>query len=128
MRQPAADILLIEDSLTQARQFQLWLVEAGYSVEIVHDGAQGLLQARNRPPRLILLDIELPTISGFHVLACLKRDARMRGTAIAMLTSHASEQNAIRARQLGADGLISKYTERMRFCALVAESLSPAYD
>ncbi|HYF61650.1 MAG TPA: response regulator [Herpetosiphonaceae bacterium] len=125
MRQP--DILLIEDSPTQARQYQLWLAAAGYSVEVVHDGAQGLIHARNRRPRLILLDIELPTISGFHVLAWLKSDSRMRGTAIAMLTSHASEQNAIRARQLGADTLISKLTERTRFCELIAEALPPAH-
>jgi DNA-binding response OmpR family regulator len=126
MSQHTTDILLIEDSPTQACQFQLWLAQAGYSVQIVNDGAQGLLQARNRPPRLILLDIELPTISGFHVLACLKSDARMQRTQIAMLTSYASEQNAIRARRLGADGLISKHTDRTRFCELVAESLLAA--
>ena len=116
-----ADILLIEDSPTQAQQFQLWLTSAGYSVDIVHDGAQGLLQARHSTPRLILLDIELPTISGFHILACLKREQRIQHTPIAILTTHSDAQNTLRARRLGAECLISKHTDRGQFCALVED-------
>ncbi len=118
-----ADILLIEDSPTQAQQFQLWLNQLGYSVDVVHDGAEGLLQARHSNPRLILLDIELPTISGFHILACLKREQRTQHTPIAILTNHADEQNRVRAMRLGAECLISKYTDRAQFCALVEAAL-----
>ncbi len=118
-----ADILLIEDSPTQAQQFQLWLSYAGYSVDIIQDGAEGLLHARHANPRLILLDIELPTISGFHILACLKRDQRTQHTPIVMLTNHAGVQNAMRAKRLGAECLISKYTDREQFCALVEAAL-----
>lgn len=72
---------------------------------------------------MILLDSELRTISRFYVLASLKRDARMLHTPIMMVTSHAAEQNAMRAHCLGATCLICKCTERAAFCEQVGESL-----
>src|SRR5437867_823404 len=95
------DILLIEDSPSQALQFRLVLQRAGSRVRVVVDGAEGWHIACADLPKLILLDIDLPTLDGFQILARLKRDRVTTAIPVLMLTNREHISNVERAISLG---------------------------
>lgn len=64
-------ILLFEDNPSQALYLQSILQGGGYQVRVAHDGGDGWRLARTARPRLILLDVGLPTLDGFQVLSDL---------------------------------------------------------
>lgn len=117
------DILLIEDSTTQALRFQLMLERAGYSVAVVADGIAGWRAVCAAAPRLVLLDIDLPSLDGFQVLARLKRDQRTAGIPVVMLTHRDTAGNVQRALELGADDYLYKDDVDAELCAVVAQTI-----
>lgn len=104
----AIDVLLIEDSPSQALRFQLVLQRAGYNVKTVADGDEGWQQAYTDLPKLILLDINLPTLDGFQVLARLKWGRTTACIPVIMLTRCDYLNTVERALDLGADDYLFK--------------------
>ncbi len=102
------NILLIEDSPSQALQFWLLLTNAGYEVRIVSDGREGWIDACNSHPGLILLDVNLPSLNGFQVLSRLKRNRTTADIPVVMLSSHDSVFQVEQALELGADDYLFK--------------------
>lgn len=102
------DILLIEDSPSQALRIQLLLQRAGYTVQIAIDGAAGWRQVYAATPRLILLDVDLPTFDGFQLLAGLKRDPATAHIPVVMLTDRDHIGSVERAIALGANDYLFK--------------------
>lgn len=98
-----ADILLIEDSPSQGLQLQLLLQRAGYQVRIATDGVQGWRQAHTHPPKLVLLDVNLPTLDGFQVLTRLKRDRTTAKLPVIILSTSNHVSDVERAISLGTD-------------------------
>lgn len=101
-------LLLIEDSPAQALRFRLLLERAGYAVEVVGDGGQGWQRVCAALPRLVLLDIDLPTLDGFQVLARLRRGRATRMVPVIMLTNREHISHVERALALGADDYLFK--------------------
>jgi DNA-binding response OmpR family regulator len=101
-------ILIIEDSSSQALRLRLLLERAGYRVQVASDGISGVQQAQNEAPALILLDVNLPCMNGFDVLAALKHNTTTCHISIVMLTSEDSIDDVERAIELGADGYLFK--------------------
>ncbi|MEI7645467.1 MAG: response regulator [Chloroflexales bacterium] len=116
-----SDILLIEDSQSQAMRFRLMLEREGYSVDIVADGAAGWRTACADPPRLILLDIDLPSLDGFQVLGRLKRDRSTSEIPVVMLTHRDNVSSVQRAIDLGADDYLFKDDAPYELCASIAQ-------
>lgn len=121
-----SDILLIEDSPTQALRFRLMLERAGYQVAIAVDGAAGWRQACARPPRVILLDIDLPSLDGFQILDRLKRDRRTAAIPVVMLTHRDNVASVQRAIDLRASDYLFKDDAPYELCATVAQALEAA--
>ena len=119
------DILLIEDSPSQALRFMLMLRRAGYEVQIANDGAEGWRLACSEPPRLILLDVDLPTLDGFQVLSRLKRGRATAAIPVLMLTNREHVSNVERAIELGADGYLFKDDVVDLLCPSVRQLLDP---
>jgi DNA-binding response OmpR family regulator len=119
------DILLIEDSPSQALQFRLVLQRAGYRVRVVADGAEGWRAACADQPRLILLDIDLPTLDGFQILRRLKRDRATLAIPILMLTNREHISNVERAIALGADDYLFKDDAVSQLVLSVPQLLNP---
>ncbi len=117
------DILLIEDSPSQALNFQLILQRAGYRVETAVDGAEGWRQACAHHPRLILLDIDLPSLDGFQVLARLKRGRATAAIPVIMLTHRDHISNVNRAIELGASDYLFKDDVPVQLDAVVGHFL-----
>lgn len=79
-------------------------------VQTLSDGGEALawLTTTEHLPDLILLDINMPGLSGFDVLEALKADERLRRVPVVMLTSSDLSADVARAYELGASGFISK--------------------
>lgn len=122
------DILLIEDSPSQALHIQLLLQRAGYSVLIAQSGIHGYRQACIVHPRLILLDINLPKINGFQVLRSLKQQDATRAIPVVMLTDRDRLGDVEQAFALGADGYLPKQDAANQLYATIAQFVSAATD
>jgi CheY-like chemotaxis protein len=101
-------VLVVEDSQTQAMHLQALLAGQGLRVLVAGDGPEGLEKARECGPDIILLDLELPTMSGFEVCKSLKEE---RGTAdipVIMFTRYDDQAAVIQGFQTGAVEYIPK--------------------
>ena len=101
-------ILLVEDSRTQALRFQLELAHYGLKVEVASDGNAALAAARTHSPDAIVLDIDLPELDGYSVCRMLKADPATAHIPIVMLTRYDDAQAALVGLDLGAVDYIPK--------------------
>jgi DNA-binding response OmpR family regulator len=102
-------ILVVEDDPDIALSLRLKLErEGGFSVEVVSDGAKGLAHAKDRPPDLVLLDLNLPGLDGFAVCRALRAHPPTAQVPIIMLTARIGEDDRVAGLDLGADDYITK--------------------
>jgi two-component system, OmpR family, phosphate regulon response regulator PhoB len=104
----AIDVLLIEDSKTQAAQIKATLESVGLEVRVAYDGQEGLREVMERRPDLIVLDVKLPGMDGFQVCRRLKRTPETQTIPIIMLTEKDGAQATMSGIQAGADDYIPK--------------------
>jgi len=97
---------VVEDEVRLAEAVQRGLAAEGMSVDIVHNGVDGLWAASEQPYDVIVLDIMLPRLSGYRVV----EELRERGiwTPVLMLTAKDGEYDQVDAFDLGADDYLTK--------------------
>ena len=101
-------ILVVDDEPYIGRIVQLKLESGPYDVDVVHDGRSALdLLRADKPVDLILLDIMMPHMSGFDVLAELRRLPHRADTPVMMLTAKGQETDRERAAELGASDFLT---------------------
>jgi two-component system response regulator len=127
------EILLIEDSLEDAELTIRVLKEQNLANRLVwlKNGAAGLdfLFGRGayagrgvaEAPRLVLLDLNLPKISGLEVLQQLKADARTRKIPVVVLSSSTQDKDILRTYDLGVNSYVSKPVHFEEFAAVVTQ-------
>jgi CheY-like chemotaxis protein len=116
-------ILLIEDN-EQNRYLLCYLLERhGYRVVCASDGRRGIELAAELTPDIILLDIQLPTMSGYGVARALRGCAVLRDTAIIAVTSHAMAGDREKALESGCIGYIEKPIQATTFVAQMESML-----
>ncbi len=98
-------ILVIEDEDGIIHLINLYLKDAGFTVVVAKDGADGLALHAREHPDLVILDIMLPAIDGFEVC---RRIRAWSNTPILMLTARGDEENRISGLELGADDYLVK--------------------
>ncbi|MBN2007563.1 MAG: response regulator transcription factor [Anaerolineae bacterium] len=116
-------ILLIEDDEALAQLVQLLLERAGYSVRAANNGERGLDIAQQTPPDLVLLDILMPDMDGWHVYEGLRR---ITDAPVLFLTALGDEHNITYGLGLGADDYIVKPFGYKELVTRVKASLSRA--
>ncbi len=114
----SATILLVEDNPLNRDMLTRRLQRRGFQVRTAEDGRQGLEQALQAPPDLILLDISLPEMDGLEVARRLRADERTAHLPIIALTAHAMKEDRDRVLAAGCDAY---YTKPVDFAALLAE-------
>lgn len=114
-------IAVVEDSPVIWRLVRACLEP--HRCEWAADGEKGLELVRRIQPELLVLDIGLPTMSGWDVADALKKDPRTWSVPILILTAHAAESNRERANVLGAAGFLTKPFNPMNLGKLVEEIL-----
>lgn len=88
----ADHILVVEDSTPIRRLVEICLRGLGPSIVTVADGYSALASARSDPPTLVVLDIGLPGIDGWEVLAALRAHPNLTRVPVLVLTAHADER------------------------------------
>ena len=101
-------ILIIEDEPSQIELIHYNLKTEGYEVFTSHDGEDGLMQASEVLPDLILLDWMIPKISGMEVCRRLRRNSLTREIPVIMVTARSEEVDKIQGLDMGADDYITK--------------------
>lgn len=98
-------LLVIEDEVRLADFLKKGLAEAGYVVDVAHDGIDGLHLAVEGTYDLVILDVMLPGKDGFEVLSSLRR---VRRTPVLMLTARDSVEDRVKGLVDGADDYLGK--------------------
>jgi putative nucleotidyltransferase with HDIG domain len=104
----AQRILVVDDNPFITSLLQHSLTAEGYEVTVAGDGLEALGEVAARPPDLILLDLDLPSLRGDEVCRRLKRDAATRLIPVVMVTAAAESRNKIAAWDNGADEFLTK--------------------
>lgn len=123
MKTEAARILVVDDEPAVLGLLHHVLEEEQYQVQEAADGASCLCLARTERPDLILLDINLPDISGFEVCRQLKEDAATLRIPVIFLTGAEQDESEFRSFGAGAADFIRKPVSRERLCLRVRNVL-----
>jgi CheY-like chemotaxis protein len=105
-RSPA--ILVIDDDFANRKVLEMVLKRSGYHPMLAGDGEEGLRQARETLPDLILLDLFMPGEDGFEVLAQFKEDETLRAVPVVIFTVLVREESERKALELGAAAYVTK--------------------
>ena len=98
-------ILVIEDEVKAAAYIRQGLAESGYTVDVAHNGTDGLHAAATGDHELVILDVMLPGIDGFAVLSALRTSKQV---PVLMLTARGKTDDKVRGFDLGADDYLVK--------------------
>src|SRR5688500_4487101 len=121
-----AKILVIDDSELVSQLLVDYLSEHGFSVLTAHDANSGYLITRETPPDLILLDVQLPDVTGFEVLRVLRKREETKMIPIIMITGTAhSTAEKVRGFQAGADDYVLKPFELPELLERIKRLLIP---
>ena len=101
-------ILVVDDEPDIVALVVYHLAKAKYRVSSAASGPDALALAKRERPALVVLDLMLPGMSGFDVLARLRQDSDTAGVAVLMLTARKDEPDRIRGLELGADDYLTK--------------------
>ncbi len=103
-------ILVIDDDETILLIFRTHLAKDGHTVETAADGMEGLAKVPAFRPDLILLDINMPRMSGFEVAKRLKENPGTKSIPIFIMTSLKQEANIKKGYELGIEEYLTKPT------------------
>ena len=112
-------VLVVEDNELNLRLFCDLLTAHGYVSEPVRDGRDAMTRAVAVQPDLIIMDIQLPHVSGMDLIAGIKADPALSATPILAVTAYAGRDDEQRIRDAGAEGYISKPISVIRFIEAV---------
>jgi two-component system phosphate regulon response regulator PhoB len=101
-------VLVVDDEPDITALVAYHLAKAGYRVSTAASGPDALRAAREERPDLVILDIMLPGVSGYDVLAELRRREETRDVGVILLTARREEADRIRGLSLGADDYLVK--------------------
>ena len=120
-----ATILVIEDVALERKLYSHALESRGYRVVSADSGLSGLRLAQETPPDLMLLDIRMPGLSGFDVVAMIKAHARFRHVPVIALTGSIDDFDEWEILARGFDGLLAKPVAMADLFELADRSLRP---
>jgi len=119
-----ARILVVDDNATNLKLAVFSLEREGYSVRTAGDAAEALRVLETFQPRLILMDLQLPGMTGFELTEQLRKDPGMADVRIIALTAYAMKGDEERAFAAGCDGYIAKPVMPDALRAAVAQHLA----
>jgi two-component system, cell cycle response regulator DivK len=118
---PQKTVMIVEDNELNMRLFRDLLTAFGYRTVETRDGLQALDLARTEKPDLILMDIQLPHVSGLDVTRWMKADDDTAAIPIIAVTAFAMRGDEERIREGGCQGYLSKPITVSTFMAKIRE-------
>jgi two-component system cell cycle response regulator DivK len=119
-------VLIVEDNDLNMKLFHDLLDAHGYSTLQTRDGMEALSLAREHSPDLILMDIQLPEVSGLEVTKWLKEDDKLRTIPVVAVTAFAMKGDEERIREGGCEAYISKPISVAKFLETVRQFIGDA--
>ena len=119
-------ILIVEDNPKNLKLVRDILQVTGYQTVEAESGEEGVRLARERQPALILMDIQLPGMSGIEALGRLRADATTRMIPVIAVTASVMAQDRERVMAAGFDGFQGKPISVRELLATVGGILEPA--
>jgi two-component system phosphate regulon response regulator PhoB len=101
-------ILVVDDEPDITALVAYHLAKAGYRVSTAANGPDALKAAREERPDIVILDIMLPTVSGYDVLGEMRKREETREVGVILLTARREEADRIKGLSLGADDYLTK--------------------
>jgi two-component system, cell cycle response regulator DivK len=120
----AKSILVVEDNELNMKLFHDLLEAQGYDVLQSQDGMEALKLARTHRPDLILMDIQLPEVSGLEVTKWLKEDEELKSIPVIAVTAFAMKGDEEKIREGGCEAYISKPISVASFLETVEKYLN----
>ena len=97
-----ATVLIIDDSPTELHLFQNMLENAGFDTLVADSGEEGIRQATNARPDIILMDVVMPGMNGFQATRKLTKDPKTASIPVIMITTKDQETDKIWGMRQGA--------------------------
>ena len=123
-------ILVVDDEPDITALVAYHLAKTGYRVSTATNGADALRSAREERPDIVVLDLMLPGLSGYEVLAELRKRDETQDVGVILLTARREEADRIKGLSLGADDYLTKpfspHELALRVAALLRRLASPA--
>lgn len=117
-------ILVVDDNPANLRLLTCLLSSKGYEVLSAVDAKETLKACQEQRPQLVLLDIQLPGMSGLEVIRLLKSDPATREIIIVAVTAYAMKGDKEKAQQAGCDGYVTKPIDTRALPHLVEDLLA----
>ena len=110
-------VLFIDDEPINHQLVTHALQPLGCQISYAQNGTDGIAQARNLKPDIVITDVMMPDINGYEVTRLLRRDPQFAGTPILVLTAQSGLQDKLKAFEAGADDYLSKPFEAAELAA-----------
>ena len=114
-------VLVVEDNELNLKLFCDLLRAHGFAVEPVRDGREAVERARAFAPDLVVMDIQMPHVTGYELILEMKADDTLRHIPVMAVTAYAGREDEERLRAAGANAYVSKPITLARFMAAVNE-------
>ncbi len=114
-------VMIVEDNELNMKLFHDLLEAHGYRTVETRNGIEAMALAREHKPDLILMDIQLPEVSGLEVTKWLKADAELKSIPVVAVTAFAMKGDEERIRAGGCEAYLSKPISVAKFLATVRE-------
>jgi two-component system cell cycle response regulator DivK len=118
-------VLIVEDNELNMKLFRDLLEAHGYATLQTRNGIEALSLAREHQPDLILMDIQLPEVSGLDVTKWLKEDEHLRHIPVIAVTAFAMKGDEERIREGGCEAYISKPITVSMFLDTIRQFIGP---
>jgi PAS domain S-box-containing protein len=122
-RRERARILIVDDNKELARGLGKLLRLLGHEVEMAHDGPEGIEAARASRPEVILLDIGLPNLDGYHVARTLREEEAFRDTLIVAISGYGQDEDRRRSLEAGMDHHLTKPVDIRTIAEIITQSI-----
>ena len=116
-------VMIVEDNELNMKLFHDLLESRGYDIIETRDGMEALKMARSERPDLILMDIQLPEVSGLEVTKWIKEDDDLKSIPIIAVTAFAMKGDEEKIREGGCEAYIAKPISVQTFLDTVAKFL-----
>jgi DNA-binding response OmpR family regulator len=120
-----AHILVVDDERDLTELVAINLQLAGYRTTIAHDGVDAIEAIAQERPDLVVLDVMMPRLDGWGVLAALQKDPETRDLPVVMLTALANERDLVRGHLSGAVSYVTKPFDLPRLVETLQQALEP---
>jgi len=121
----SAKVMMVDDEPLMTELIQAYLEDEGYSNFVVtNDSREAMDMLRREDPGLLLLDLMMPHVSGFELLAAIRADCKLRYTPVIVLTAATGADSKLHALQLGATDFLSKPVDASELALRVRNTLA----